>query len=177
MPRRKHDFYETPPHYLEALQEYIGIEADQSVFEPCVGEGMIADWLLGPMGVDKVHTNDLDWDRKANYHFDAANVGNWDTFDWGVTNPPFDKINEITSAGLVSCTNYVTLARLSFLEPTIDRRELFKQYPPDMLIVLPRYSFRLNDDGKPATDSVTCAWIGWGPDVPQITTVWTKEPK
>jgi hypothetical protein len=33
--------------------------------------------------------------------------------------------------------------------------------PPTNLIILPRYSFRLNDKGKRQTDNVTCCWIVW----------------
>ena len=33
--------------------------------------------------------------------------------------------------------------------------------PPTQVIVLPRYSFRPNDEGKKQTDSVTCAWLVW----------------
>lgn len=176
MPRRKHDFYETPPHYLDALLSLIDV-GGKDIFEPCVGEGMISKRLI-EAGAD-VFTNDIDRKRKADTHKDATSPSAWlENYDWGITNPPFGFVNEITANGLANCTNYVTLARLSFLEPTDDRRVLYDTWgDPDMLIVLPRYSFRENDKGKPATDSVTCAWIGWGPDVPQITTVWTKEPK
>jgi hypothetical protein len=96
--------------------------------------------------------------------------------DWWITNPPFGIIDDILAAALASCTNVVTLARLSVLEPTEARRGIYQFAQPDMLIVLPRYCFRLNDKGMRATDSVTCAWIGWGPEVPKITTVWTEPP-
>jgi hypothetical protein len=54
------------------------------------------------------------------------------------------------------------LLRLSFLEPTFERQDLLIDNPPDAMIVLPRYSF--TGDGK--SDSVTCAWMVWGEDIP-----------
>lgn len=183
MPRRKHDFYETPPHYLEALGDVIALPKDQMVLDVCSGERAIADWLKMEQRA-AVITNDIDPKREAAYHLDAATPELYDLFQqrdledmWWITNPAFAQIDEIVTQALAFVPNVVTLARLSFLEPTEARRVIYDAYQPDMIIVLPRYSFRLNDDGKPATDSVTCAWIGWGPDVPQITTVWTKEPK
>ena len=49
------------------------------------------------------------------------------------------------------------LLRLSFLEPTLTRREFLRANPPKRVIVLPRISF--TGDGR--TDSVTCAWLIW----------------
>jgi hypothetical protein len=51
----------------------------------------------------------------------------------------------------------VLLLRLSFLEPTDQRGDWLAENPPDMQIVLPRWSYKEN--GK--TDSVTTAWMVW----------------
>lgn len=112
------------------------------------------------------------------YHVDARKPSLYEHADceWWITNPPFDIIDDMLLTALAECTNVITLARLSVLEPTKNRRGIYNYAQPDMLIVLPRYCFRLNDKGKRATDSVTCAWIGWGPEVPRITTVWTEPP-
>lgn len=178
--RRTHDFYETPPHYLEALFAYIDIPAKSNVLEPCVGEGAISEALKMQFPGIFLNTNDLDRKRtKADSYFDATNGDEWsrtlEDMDWTITNPPFNQIEPIVRNMLHHSDNSVFLARLSFLEPTAERVKIFKKYgDPDMLIVLPRYSFRLNDQGKRATDSVTCAWMGWGVDVPKLTTVWTE---
>jgi hypothetical protein len=146
------------------------------VIDACVGEGAVAEMLMHNQF--EVVTNDIDKKRRADYHMDARDPKLYKkaAADWWITNPPFDIIDDILMAAVQGCTNVVTLARLSVLEPTSTRRVLYKYYQPDMLIVLPRYCFRLNDKGKRATDSVTCAWIGWGPEVPRITTVWTEPP-
>lgn len=183
MPRREHDFYETPPHYLEALSAYLSIGPGARVIDPCVGEGAIAKWVKREFGVPRVVTNDIDPKRKADYHMDAREAELYeDGCEWWITNPPFNIIDDILYTALEHVPNVVTLARLSALEPTKGvgksrgRRLLYETWQPDMLIVLPRYCFRLNDKGKPATDNMTCCWIGWGPEVPRITTVWTEEP-
>lgn len=126
----------------------------------------------------EVITNDIDKKRKAKYHMDARDARLYEKLaaEWWITNPPFNIIDEILPVALEHHTNVITLARLSVLEPTKARRHIYKYYQPDMLIVLPRYSFRLNDQGKKATDSLTCCWVGWGPEVPRITTVWTDVP-
>lgn len=183
MPRRKHDFYETPPHYLEALGSVLQLPMDARVIDPCVGQGAVSDWVADEQGVE-VHTNDIDKKRPADYHMDARDERLYRKVDadWWITNPPFNIIDDILYTALENVENVITLARLSVLEPTKGvgeergRRTLYKFYQPDMVIVLPRYCFRLNDKGKRATDSVTCAWVGWGPQVPRITTVWTVPP-
>lgn len=175
--RREHDFYETPPHYLEALYADMDFNTfrHRPVIEPCVGEGAISKALTKEFNL-KVLTNDIDKKRKADSHFDAAGEKFWTGEEWAlsITNPPFNAMEDIVSHMLEHSENVITLARLSFLEPTQKRTELFKRYgDPTMLIVLSRYSFRLNDEGKRATDSMTCCWIGWGPELPKELTIWT----
>lgn len=181
LPRRKLDFYETPPHYLEALGSVLELPEDAVVLEPCVGEGAIAHWLYQKQNIVGVLTNDIDKKRKADTHIDARqqrlyNAAAKSGVDWSISNYPFNIIDEMLTVAIANVENVITLARLSVLEPTEARRAIYQYYQPDMLIVLPRYCFRLNDKGKRATDSVTCAWIGWGPQVPKITTVWTQPP-
>jgi len=161
MPRRILDFYETPPHYIAALLDEVDIRG--AVYEPCVGEGAIAAALrLLPL-VTRVYTNDIDHKRKADAHRDAklAYAGAKGEFDWHVTNPPFSDELPILQNSLGQCANVAFLARLSFLEPTEDRAPFLEERPPTRIIVLPRYSFRPNDKGEKATDSVTCAWLVW----------------
>lgn len=175
MPRQALDMYETPPHYLDALCHFISFKG-KDILEPCVGDGAIADRLA--LEAKSITTNDLDPMKPADTHCDATELEGWPVgIQWCVTNPPFSDIDVIVRNMLQHSDNVVTLARLSFLEPTAERRSLFGLYgPPKMVIVLPRYCFRLNDQGKRATDSVTCAWLGWGPAVPELLTVWTIPP-
>lgn len=151
---------------------------DASIIDPCVGDGAIAQWLKKEYKGVTVTTNDIDRTRKADFHMDALNRELYQEVEpeWWITNPPFNVIDDMLRVAIEHCTNVISLARLSVLEPTKERRSIFRYYQPDMLIVLPRYCFRLNDEGKRSTDSVTCCWVGWGPEVPRITTVWTEPP-
>ena len=170
MPRRPFDMYETPPHYLQAL-EILGlpIAPTDRILEPCVGESAIASWLVNSCGVKKVYTNDVDPKRVAWKHEDATTYDFHKSkpYPWVVTNPPFSKAFEILSNIWNDETNIVMLTRISFHEPTQKRGDWLASMPPKFVLFLPRYSFRANDQGKRQTDSVTCCWTGWGPDVPE----------
>ena len=169
MPRRPHDFYETPPHYVDALvRAFPELKSSLNViFEPCVGEGAISNHFSNTL------TNDIDPKRLAHYHKDATERKVWREararadkerlFLYIVTNPPFNQAADVLQQALKECPGVMIamLLRLSFLEPTKARRDLLERHPPSSIIVLPRYSFRLNDNGRRATDSVTCAWMVW----------------
>lgn len=171
--RRAFDFYETPPHYLAALLGEVAVFG--RVFEPCVGDGAIASRLRELPSVRRVLTNDLDPQRAADTHADARHAQAWPTnLDWVVTNPPFADEVAILEQALEAAPNVAMLARLSFLEPAEDRSGLLEAQPPHRIIVLPRYSFRLNDAGKRQTDNVTCAWVVWGAAVERGVAVWGR---
>jgi predicted RNA methylase len=168
MPRRPLDQYETPPHYVEPLLALIAPALNGAVvYEPCVGQGHIS-CILAKFGPRQVLTNDIDPHCDALMHEDARETVAWgcpvnDTvkLDWTITNPPFKDELAILELALVASRNVAFLARLSFLEPTVSRAAFWAAHPPTDVIVLPRYSFRLNDQGKRQTDSVTCCWLVW----------------
>lgn len=165
MPRRRFDFYETPPHYVQALLKHSPELLTETVIEPCVGQHAIANLL--PHTV----TGDIDRKRRADVHGDATKCATWDALIRKAllqrrsiniaTNPPFNVALQILEQALTLDVPVHLLLRLSFLEPTKKRRDTLEDFPPTRLIVLPRYSFRKNDKGKRATDSVTCAWASW----------------
>jgi hypothetical protein len=159
MPRRPLDQYETPPHYVEPLLQLVGPLAGLRVYEPCVGKWHIARFLTE----GTLTTNDLDPACAATFHFDARDNIAWpiEPYDWTITNPPFSDELQILLHALRWSKNVAMLARLSFLEPTLDRGPFWSAHPPTDIIVLPRYSFRLNDEGKRQTDNVTCCWLVW----------------
>jgi len=172
--RQPLDFYETPPHYLEALLDSLKILRRSTILDPCVGEGAISDRLIGDG--HRVITNDLDPTRPALFHMDATSPNFWQHMEkkglteWMVVNPPFEHIEVILTNAMAGISNIVTLARLSFLEPTIFRRQFFMAFgQPEMVIVLPRYKF-----SEPSKDTMTCCWLGWGPRVPKTFKIWTE---
>lgn len=174
MPRRPFDFYETPPHYTRALDAHYGGFIIGTICEPCVGKSNIVTQLrLRP---SRVVTNDIDPKRRADTHDDASKLKFWreaswssgilraKPFDWTITNPPFAKELPILRLARQHSHFVAMLARLSFLEPTVSRSGFWKRYGDQMtVIILPRYSFRDNDDGKRQTDTMTCCWLVFGP--------------
>lgn len=153
MTRRKLDFYPSGRDVMGALQVRIPIV---ELAEPCVGTG---DLIAGRH--DVVWTNDVDENREATYHLNAAAPASWHVFPrvpWVVTNPPFNKAAMVLALALQHAERGVAfLLRLSFLEPVKARADFLKRHRPDWLVVLPRYSF--TGDGR--TDSVTCGWMVW----------------
>lgn len=165
MPRRPMDFYETSKEAVDALVEHylkgnFGREA--RILEPCCGEDAITK-ALEDNGYNSVLTNDADWGRMANYHYDARkHTFSGDKISVVVTNPPFNQAFDILKNLHPQVDAVALLLRLTFLEPTKDRGPWLAKNPPNKLIVLPRYSF--TGDGK--TDSVTCAWMIWDKHFP-----------
>lgn len=50
----------------------------------------------------------------------------------------------------------------SFLEPCDDRADFLQQYPPSLVLVLPRFCFRKDKKGKRwATDNITISCFVW----------------
>ncbi len=129
--RRPLDFYETPPWQTEALISRIPISG--RVFEPCVGDGAIANILKAratfyalsyPTVPVAVRTNDVDPDRPADYHDDARDPAAWSRWreggviDWTVSNTPFDNMLPfVVNAVGHSRIGVALLARISFCLP------------------------------------------------------------
>lgn len=167
--RVKNDFYETPPWQSSALRKRVQISG--SVLECCVGDGS-----LSKMFPDcSVSTNDIDPDRIADFHLDAAAVDSWQQFpkvDWVVTNPPFNAAMPILRMAHAHARfGVVMLLRLSFMEPTKEREGFLSTAPPQRQIILPRWSYKQNG----STDSVTTAWFVWQKSQLPIEIVPTSE--
>lgn len=162
MARRKYDWYPTGPWMVEQMLQRVPVAG--SVLECCSGADDITNVLRAHPGVTSVATNDVDPSRPSDTHHDARTPSPFlrepatgKTYDWVVTNPPFNQAIEILKAAHASGANCAFLLRLSFLEPVQDRGPWLSENPPDEMLVMPRYSF--TGDGN--TDSVTCAWMIW----------------
>jgi hypothetical protein len=142
----------------DRLLEHVQITG--RVLEPCSGKHDIASPLIrAGLAVD---TNDIDPQVFATTNIDYLSqvflTSTNERYDWVVTNPPFKNAMAMLRKALreSNCGAAFQL-RLSFLEPTEDRVDFLRQFPPTTVIVLPRYSF--TGDGK--SDSVTTAWMVW----------------
>jgi len=147
--RRVNDFYPTESKLTLSMLDFCGSAISGLIKEPCNGQGHISD-VLRNQGYE-VQTSDIEKD--------ARNAVNWSECDWTITNPPFIHALPILKYALqYSKQGVIFLTRLSFLEPTYDRSELWKKHIPSLVIVNPRTSF--TGDGK--SDSVTTCWICFG---------------
>lgn len=166
--RRSLDAYMSAGWFLEPILPILG--EGSVVLEPCCGAGDLSSGLAA-RGFSVV-ANDLDPAREADFHLDAADPLSWMEFpdvDWVVSNLPFNQAIRILPHAVRHARRGVAVVlRLTFLEPTKDRREWLSQNPLSCQIVLPRYSF--TGDGR--TDSVTCAWMVWERGEPPAVFSW-----
>lgn len=158
--RRENDFYPTPATETRRLIKQCPF-INGAILECCAGAGDISD-VLKTIDGSIVLTNDIDPLRDTDFHEDVSTDFGWrfvdQSFDWIVTNPPFNIAPSIVPlAYRYANIGIAMLLRLSFLEPCLNRVDFLSEHPPTKLIVCPRVSF--TGDGK--TDSVTCAWMIW----------------
>lgn len=157
--RREFEYYPThnPGVTIELLKR---VEISGVVLEPCVGNKDIAKYLPG-----KVITNDIDTDWEADYHEDASDMFSLcytrNEIDWCVSNPPNSLARQIAECCFLHAkVGVAILTRLSFLEPTDDRRKWLSRSADHLRYIMPlnpRPSYTANG----STDSVTSCWFIW----------------
>lgn len=165
-PRTAMDYYPTDRRLSEfalLILQREDIRWEGPVWEPCVGSGDIVAAM--PDGVVTL-TNDLDPDREADYHLDAADPVTWLQFPEPkprtiITNPPFNAATQIArNAWQHTEDTLILLLRLSWQEPCADRAEFLRATADHLRLVIPvnpRPDFR--DDG--GGDQVTVCWHVW----------------
>ena len=168
--RISHDFYPTPEGITRSLLE-ICPELPRFIFEPCAGNGAIADVLQSKEKY--VQDSDIQWVSESDLRpQDATTAHFWDFWnlelpvyakDWAtVTNPPFNLAHEILPlAYKYSPWGCAFLLRLSYLEPAANRASWLQGNADNLRYVIPvnpRPQFRR--DSK-STDSATVAWMVW----------------
>ena len=152
------DRYDTPPFAVALLLRELPELHGRRLFDPCSGNGQMAQAVAKSLRFAEVITNDIDPTAPTPNHHDLRKRWMWESVapDWTVTNPPFCLLGETFNLALdYSRKGVALLVRLSVLE-VCKGRERIELYPPDRMIVLPRIKFR----GQ-STDKVTCAWMIW----------------
>lgn len=163
--RHPHDFYETPDWLPLAILDHANIEG--TIGEPCAGYNAIAD--VFKMAGFNVWTNDLDTQKPADYHGNAADPEYMATLpdaDWLITNPPYKDLSApiVANAFSKAKKGIVMVLKMNWWEVCKDRVQFLKDHPPTCIINVPRYCYRKGTaTGKWATD-----------EAPTIAYIWDK---
>lgn len=171
--RRQHDFYPTHSRLTEILVEQQWLQIGGIVLEPCAGKGDMANVLRQHDTISSVLTNDVNPQVETTFQEDATdpNAACWQaSFDWVITNPPFEYASAILQqAWKHARVGVAFLLRLTYLEPTRDRAVWLQEQADHLVwqaVFNPRPTFREGETNpkteKPyGTDSVTVAWFVW----------------
>ena len=159
------NFYESPSWFTTELLRHVPLSG--VIGEPCVGHGAIASLLRAWPDTQRIWTNDIDVHKDADYHYDATLTESWDKFsecDWICTNPPYSDFAApiIKNAFAKARVGVAAFLLTSFLEPCDDRAAFLEEYPPSLVLIMPRYCFRKDKKGKRwATDNITISCFVW----------------
>jgi hypothetical protein len=162
-----YDYFPTPPWATRALIKYVlePIVWDRELLtclEPACGQGHMVRPLQEFFGT--VNGSDIqDFGQDVVYDF----LDDWTTprgsYDWMITNPPFNRAEEFIDKGLeVARQGVAIIARTTFLESKGRYERLFKRNPPTFFAQfverVPMYKGRLVKGGTTATGY---AWFVW----------------
>ena len=175
--RDKLDYYATPTAEVENILDELNIDfISQSVLEPCIGGGHMAEGienyiykngyiekvrLIGTDIRDRGYQNDI-WDLEYGLDFFADDYP-YDEADWVIMNPPYGVIEPFTIRALdIAKKGVIMLGRLQFLEGE-GRFEKILQYnpPTDVYVYVDRiqcWKDGLKPDGSSAQ---AYAWFVW----------------
>ncbi|GEO40961.1 hypothetical protein SAE02_51090 [Skermanella aerolata] len=160
-PKDSKDDFPTPPWATRSLMEHVitGRGKGKTCLEPACGAGHMAKVLVEYF--DKVYASDK-------YDYGYGNFGDFvngcidpKSFDWVITNPPFNLGEEFIIAALkIAREGVAILARTVFIESIGRYNRLFKDNPPSVFAQfverVPMVKGRL--DAKASTATGYC-WI------------------
>ena len=175
--RDKLDYYATPTVEVENILNELNIDfISQSVLEPCVGGGHMAEGienyiykngyiekvqLIGTDIRDRGYRNDI-WELEYGLDFFADDYP-YDKADWVVMNPPYGVIEPFTIRALdIAKKGVIMLGRLQFLEGEGRFEKILQFNPPtDVYVYVDRiqcWKDGLKPDGSSAQ---AYAWFVW----------------
>jgi hypothetical protein len=177
------DDFPTPPWASRALCEYI-IRPENCVgrtcLEPAAGRGYmsepLAEFFTG--GVTSTDIADYGYPLETTENFvGKKRVFPAESFDWVITNPPFNLLTEFVERGLYTArTGTAMLMRTVVLEGQRRYKKLFQDNPPWVVAPfverVPIHHGRVDPKGSSAT---SYSWFVWWKDAatrPAIALPW-----
>lgn len=175
--RDKLDYYATPTVEVENILDELNINfISQSVLEPCIGGGHMAEGienyiykngyiekvqLIGTDIRDRGYRNDI-WGLEYGLDFFADDYP-YDEADWVIMNPPYGVIEPFTIRALdIAKKGVIMLGRLQFLEGEGRFEKILQFNPPtDVYVYVDRIQC-WKDGLKPEGSSAQAyAWFVW----------------
>lgn len=172
------DYYSTPTNEVLNILNTLNIDfSNQSILEPCIGGGHMAEGineyliardcsnveLIGSDIQDRGYKND-NWQLGygKDYDFFSDEYPN-SKADWIIMNPPFSVIEPFMIRSLeIAEKGVIMLARLQILEGSGRYENILKNNPPtDVYVYVDRIQCWKNGIKPTGTSAQAYAWVVW----------------
>ena len=172
------DYYSTPSCEVLNILETLNIDfSNQSILEPCVGGGHMAEGInkyLAVQGCSNVELIGSDIQNRGyqndNWHLDYGK--DYDFFsdeypnnkaDWIIMNPPYSVIEPFMIRSLeIAEKGIIMLARLQILEGISRYENVLKDNPPsDVYVYVDRIQCWKNGVEPTGSSAQAYAWVIW----------------
>lgn len=169
--RVENDFYATDPQSVKDLLNIANIQGS-SFYEPCVGQGHIAEVLKSYFPNAEVIGSDLiDRGYPKTILLDYLKDDNNIQTDWIISNPPYKYAKEFVDRALSQTKKGVAMfLKIQFLEGQT-RKKWFKKNPPKYVYVFSKRQDPWRDGassnpktGKKWGSTMCFAWFIWEKD-------------
>ena len=173
--RNKLDYYATPTVEVINILKELELNFDyETILEPCVGGGHMAEGILSYLGpdfetVDLIGTDIKDrgyknpyWKLEYSLDFFADDYP-YNEADWVIMNPPYAVIEPFTIRALeIAKKGVIMLARLQFLEGEKRFDSIIKDNPPtDVYVYVDRIQCWKDGIEPEGSSAQAYAWFVW----------------
>jgi len=167
--RVENDFYATNPEAVRKLIKKYKFNENGNWFEPCVGQGHIANTIND---IYKTHVVGMDIVYRGYQNTIVSDFLTYETdnkYDNIISNPPYSLAGEFVEKSMELLSDNGKMAmflKIQFLEG-LKRKELFEKYPPKYIYVF-RSRMATWNNGNPTDESgkrwattICHAWFIW----------------
>lgn len=170
--RVENDFYATNPEAVRKLIKEYKFNENGTWFEPCVGQGHIANTIND---IYKTHVVGMDIVYRGYQNTIVSDFLTYETndkYDNIISNPPYSLAGEFVEKSIELLSDNGKMAmflKIQFLEG-LKRKELFEKYPPKYIYVFRSRMATWNngnstdENGKRWATTMCHAWFVWEKD-------------